>query len=61
MWKDEIVEEVRKVRDEFAAKFNYDIDAIYREIKKQEAESNRKFVSFPPKRIKPPDKLMTIS
>ena len=37
MWKDEIVEEVRKARDEFAAKFNYDIDAIYREIKKQEA------------------------
>ncbi len=34
MWKDEIVEEVRKARDEFAAKFNYDIDAIYREIKK---------------------------
>jgi len=61
MWKDEIVEEVRKARDEFAAKFNYDMDAIYKEIKKQEAESTRKFVSFPPKRIKPADNLTTFS
>ncbi len=36
MWKDEIVEEVRKVRDEYAAKFNYDLDAIYTDIKEQE-------------------------
>ena len=61
MWKDEIVEEVRKARDEFAAKFDYDIDAIYREIKKQEVESTRKFVSYPPKRVKPSDNLTTIS
>ncbi|MGH9948146.1 MAG: hypothetical protein ACRD6X_13235 [Pyrinomonadaceae bacterium] len=61
MWKDEIVEEVRKARDEFAAKFDYDMDAIYREIKRQEAESERKFVSFPPKRIKPTENLTTIS
>ena len=61
MWKDEIVEEVRKARDEFAAKFNYDMDAIYREIKKQEAESDRKFVSFPPKRIKLSDNITPIS
>ena len=61
MWKDEVVEEVRKARDEFAAKFNYDMDAIYREIKKQEAESDREFVSFPPKRVKATDNLTTIS
>ena len=61
MWKDEIVEEVRKARDEFAAKFDYDMDAIYREIKKQEAESGRKFVSFPPKPVEPFDKVTKIS
>ena len=61
MWKDEIVEEVRKARDEFAAKFNYDMDAIYREIKKQEAKSTRKFVSFPPKRVTPTDNLIQTS
>ena len=27
-WKDPIVEEVRKVREEHAAKFNYDLVAI---------------------------------
>ncbi len=51
MWKDKIVDEVRAARDEFAAKFNYDIDAIYREIKKQEAESDRKFVKLSPTRV----------
>ena len=48
MWKDEIVEEVRKAREEYAAKFDHDIDAIYKDIKRREAESGRKFVSFPP-------------
>jgi len=49
MWKDEIVEEVRKAREEYAAKFDHDIDAIYKDIKRREAESGREFVSFPPK------------
>ncbi len=53
MWKDKIVEEVRKARDEFAAKFDYDMDAIYQEIKKQEAASTRKFITLPPKPVKP--------
>ncbi len=51
MWKDEIVEEVRKVRDEYAAKFNYDLDAIYEDIKKQEKQSRRKVVFLPPKKV----------
>ena len=50
MWKDEIVEEVRKVRDEYAAKFNYDLDAIYKDIKEQEKQSLRKVVSLPSKK-----------
>lgn len=50
MWKDEIFEEVRKVRDEYAAKFNYDLDAIYEDIKKQEKQSGRKVVSLPPRK-----------
>lgn len=50
MWKDEIVEEVQKVRDEYAAKFNYDLDAIYEDIKKQEKQTKRKVVSLPPKK-----------
>ncbi len=53
MLKDPIVEEVRALRDDYAKQFDYDIDAIYRDIKKQEAKSKRKFVSLSPKRIDP--------
>jgi hypothetical protein len=36
MWKDPIVEEVRKIREKHAAKFRYDLDAICRDLKEQE-------------------------
>ena len=43
---DPIVDEVRRVRDAHAARFNYDLDAIFRDIKEQEKTSGRKFVSL---------------
>ncbi len=49
MIKDPIVEEVREVREAHAAKFNYDLQAIYEDIKKQEKKSKRKFVKLSPK------------
>lgn len=52
MIKDPIVEEVRKTREAHAAKFNYDIQAIYEDLKKQEKKSKRKFVTLPPKYAK---------
>lgn len=42
---DPIVEEVRRVRDAHAATFNYDLDAIFQDIKEQEKKSGHKFVS----------------
>jgi hypothetical protein len=51
MWEDPIVAEIRKIRDEHAAKFNYDIAAICEDIRRQEKESGRQYVSFPPRRI----------
>jgi len=51
MWEDPIVEEVRKVREAHAAKFNYDLQAIYRDLKEQERKSGRAFVSYPPRRV----------
>jgi hypothetical protein len=45
---DPIVDEVRRVRDAHAAKFNYDLDAIFRDIKEQEMKSGCKFVSYAP-------------
>ncbi len=43
---DPIVDEIRRIRDAHAAKFNYDPDAIFRDIKEQEKLSGRKYVSF---------------
>lgn len=43
---DPIVEEVRRVRDEYAARFDYDLDAIYRDLKEQEKRSGRTFVNY---------------
>ncbi len=50
MWKDEIVEEVRKNREAYAAKFNFDLQAMYEDLKKAERKSGRRKVSFKPKR-----------
>jgi hypothetical protein len=48
---DPIVDEVRRVRDAHAARFHYDLDAIFRDIKEQEMKSGRTFVSFTPPRV----------
>ena len=38
MLNDPIVEEIRRFRDEHAARFNYDLDAIFDDIKRSEKE-----------------------
>jgi len=43
-WNDEIVDEVRRVREEHAEKFNYDISAICADIRKKQSESKRKII-----------------
>lgn len=54
---DPIVDEVRRIREELAARFNYDLDAIYRDIKQGEKDweekTGRKFVAYPPRRVEP--------
>lgn len=49
--KDPIVEEIRKIREAYAKKFNYDIEAIAKDLRKKERAGGRKVVSFPPKRL----------
>ena len=41
---DPIVDEVRRIRDAHAARFNYDLDAIYQDIKEREKNSGLVFV-----------------
>lgn len=45
MWEDPIVEEVRHAREEHAAKFNYDIDAIFRDLLEKQNKSGNHVVS----------------
>ena len=45
-WSDPIVDEVRRARDAYAARFNYDLRAIYRDLKEQEKRSGRQIVSY---------------
>ncbi len=51
-WEDPIVEEVRKARDEYARQFNYDLDAIFRDIQEKQQrrkERGRKVVRLEPR------------
>lgn len=53
MKEDAVVAEVRKVRDQHAARFGYDLDAIVRDFKEREGKDRCRVVSLPPKRIPP--------
>ena len=51
MLSDEIIDEVRSIRDAHVAKFNYDLRAIYADLKKSETArtaAGHPFVSPPP-------------
>lgn len=50
MWNDEIVEETRRTREEYAARFNYDLAAIYKDLKEQQECAKHKIISLPPKK-----------
>ena len=50
MTNDPIIEEVRRARDEYARRFNYDLDAICRDLQEKQNQPGKNVVSFPPKR-----------
>ena len=50
-WRDPIVEEIRKIREEHTARFNYNLDAIAADFKSRENEGPYKVVSLPPHRL----------
>lgn len=53
MWKDPIVEEIRAIREQHAAQFNYDPALIANDLLQSQERAKlqgRKFVSFPPRR-----------
>ena len=48
-WQDEIVAEIRAVREAYAQRFNYDAQAICRDLRRLQEESGRTVVR--PERI----------
>jgi hypothetical protein len=53
MAKDEIIREVRAVREAYAERFGFDIRALYRDAKEREGKSTRHVVSLEPKLVEP--------
>jgi hypothetical protein len=50
MARDSIVDEVRKVRQAYAARFDFNLEAICQDLAEKERQSTRKKVSFSPRR-----------
>ncbi|HEX8272645.1 MAG TPA: hypothetical protein VF615_08325 [Longimicrobiaceae bacterium] len=51
MWTDPIIEEVRNAREEYAARFGYDLDAIFHDLLERQEEARNagwKVVSLAP-------------
>ncbi|NEP13636.1 MAG: hypothetical protein F6K14_26230 [Symploca sp. SIO2C1] len=46
MWKDEIVEEIHCIREEYAKSFNYDLNAIFADLRRKQEESGREVVTL---------------
>jgi len=51
MYQDPIVAEVRRVREAHAARYEYDLKAIYQALKEQERKTEMPRVSLPARRI----------
>lgn len=46
MWQNEVLEEIYKIREEHAKSFDYDLDAMFADWQKKQAESVRKVVNL---------------
>jgi hypothetical protein len=51
--RDEIVDEVRKAREDYARQFDFDLDAICRDLRQKQQAAGRRVVSLPPRLPKP--------
>ena len=51
MWKDPIVQEVRNEREKLSAQFNFDIHAIFEDLRRRQATVGAKLIK-PKKRKK---------
>lgn len=52
MQTDPIVEEVRRIRQDYARQFNYDLHALAADLRRHEQEHPERVVAFPPKPVR---------
>ena len=50
MSSDPVVAEIRRIREELAARFNYDLDAILEDARQRYIAGDRKVIRLPPRR-----------
>jgi hypothetical protein len=50
---DSIVAEVRRAREAYAKQFNYDVQAMWRDLQARQHKSGRTVVALSPKRMEP--------
>ncbi len=48
-WQDPIVAEIRRIREQYAARFHHDIQAICRHAEEQQQKADREVVVRPPR------------
>jgi len=51
MWTDPIVDELHRIREEHAARFNFDLDAIVADLRRVEAEWPGPKIAPPPRQL----------
>jgi len=49
MYQDPIIAETRALREAYATEHDHDLDAIFEDLVRRQAETNRKVVSRPPR------------
>ena len=49
MWRDPIVEEIRQLRQLYAAQFHHDLKAICRDLRERQKKGGRQVVTLPPR------------
>lgn len=51
MYQDPIVAAIHQYREEYARSLNYDLNAIFQDLRKKQVASNRTFIRLPIKRF----------
>jgi polyhydroxyalkanoate synthesis regulator phasin len=50
--KDEIIEEIHRVREELAEKYDFNVRAMLEDLQRKQPRGEREYVTFAPKKLK---------